>query len=151
VVFFREHGRRKRPRLCPSPDVVLLDYEMGQQTGADFLDWLRVKKQNRSLPVVMFTSSLGQRHVEECYANGANHFLRKPTNLTRLREIIGSLYLSVLRKSPEPLIHLPEYIGDPRIAIIAMTTSNSTNVNPPFQKQTLRLVRLQPTCIQFNY
>jgi CheY-like chemotaxis protein len=69
----------------------------------------------------MFTSSLGQRNVAECYAKGANHFLRKPTSFSRLQEVIRSLYLSVLHNTPEPIIDLREYIPDPRGPVVCPT------------------------------
>lgn len=111
IPFFTNHQ--------PWPSVVLLDYDLGTHTGADFLHWLRVTKKITSVPVVMFTSSLGQRNVAQCYANGANHFLRKPNNLSRLKEIIGCLYLSVLHKTPEPIVSLSEYLADPTASCTA--------------------------------
>jgi response regulator RpfG family c-di-GMP phosphodiesterase len=101
-------------RLFPRPALVMLDYNMVGQNGADFLTWLRVNKKHRSIPVIMFTGSCGRREAAECYANGASHFVCKPTNLQRLKEILGALYLSVLHKTPDLIIQLREYLPDPR-------------------------------------
>lgn len=99
--------------LFPRPAVVMLDYNMGEHSGADFLSWLRSNKKNRSIPVIMFSGSCEPREAAECYAKGANHFVCKPTNLERLKEILGALYLSVLHKTPGPIIQLREYLPDP--------------------------------------
>jgi CheY-like chemotaxis protein len=98
----------------PQPDVVLLDYSMEPHTGAEFLHWLRAEKGLNSVPVVMFSGSTGRHHVAECYAKGADHFISKPSSFANLQEIIRSLYLSVVRNTAEPIIHLQEYIVDPR-------------------------------------
>src|SRR5579859_1964754 len=58
-------GRREHEKF-PRPAMVLLDYEMGDQTGDDFLHWLRVVKKVTSIPVVLFSGSVGNRHVASC-------------------------------------------------------------------------------------
>jgi CheY-like chemotaxis protein len=99
----------------PQPEVVLLDYSMEPHTGAELLDWLRVERGLTSVPVIMFSGSTGPYHVAECYAKGANHFLSKPSSFANLKEILCALYESVLRKTPEPIIGLRQYIADPRV------------------------------------
>ena len=51
----------------------VLDYDLGDHTGVDFLHWLRLKKRVSGIPVFMFSGSAGRRNIEECYSNGANH------------------------------------------------------------------------------
>jgi response regulator RpfG family c-di-GMP phosphodiesterase len=111
------HCRRQNgePEKYPRPDLVLLDYDLGENNGADFLYWLRVTKNMTSIPVVMFSGSPGRPHVAECYANGANHFLSKPNDLVRLKVIVRSLYLSfAILKRPGPMAMLAEYRQDLR-------------------------------------
>ena len=98
----------------PRPAVVLLDYDLGQQTGADFLYWLRLMKKLVSIPVVMLSGSVGERNVAECYEQGANYFLRKARGLTSLKEIVRGVYESIRRNIPGPIIGLAEYMPDPR-------------------------------------
>jgi CheY-like chemotaxis protein len=38
-------------------------------------------KKMASIPVVMFSGSAGLLHVAECYATGADYFLRKPRDI----------------------------------------------------------------------
>jgi CheY-like chemotaxis protein len=98
----------------PRPALVLLDYDLGRQTGADFLHWLRVMKKMVSIPIVMFSGSVGRRNVAECYEQGANFFLRKAADLTSLKRIVRCLHLSIQSKIPGPIFRLPEYEADPR-------------------------------------
>jgi len=99
----------------PRPALVLLDYDLGQQTGADFLYWLRLMKKLVSIPVVVFSGSVGQRNVAECYEQGANYFLSKTGDLPSLQRIVRSLHVSIVYKIPGLIRRLPEYVADPRI------------------------------------
>lgn len=113
--YFQFHKHDGEPKQYPRPSLELLDYNLGDHTGCDFLFWLRVTQKLTSVPVVVFSGSVGHPYVEECYANGANHFLSKPNDLTRLKVIVRSLYLSFpILNRPGPIIMLPEYQPDPR-------------------------------------
>ena len=112
IPYFRYHLHQ--PEEFPRPAMVLLDYEMGDHTGADFLHWLRAMKRITSIPVVLFSGSVGKRHVESCYATGANYFISKPKDSARLREIVKALYQSALSQRSGPVRGLDEYQPDPR-------------------------------------
>ncbi len=117
IPYFDFHKHDGNPKEYPRPELVLLDYNMGAHTGTDFLHWLRVTRKITSTPVVMLSGSVGQPFIEECYANGAIHFLRKPNDLIRLKAIVRSLHLAfVILKRPGPIVLLPEYQPDPREA-----------------------------------
>ena len=113
--YFQFHRHNGEPKQYPRPELVLLDYNLGAHTGTEFLYWLRAMKKNTATPVVMFSGSAGQPFIDECYANGANHFLSKPNDLIRLKAIVRSLHLSfAILKRSGPLVVLPEYQPDPR-------------------------------------
>jgi CheY-like chemotaxis protein len=112
IPYFQSHGHDGG---FPRPALVLLDYDLGDHTGADLLYWLRVMKKITSIPVVMLSGSVGRPHVAECYATGANHFLSKPKNLERLKIIVGTLHLNLVSlHQPGPIQLLQEYRPDPR-------------------------------------
>lgn len=100
----------------PLPALVLLDYDLGTNTGADFLYWLRTLKEITFIPVVMFSGSPGGPHIDKCYAAGANFFISKPKDLDRLKAIVRALYSSLVSgdNHPSPILHLEEYQRDPR-------------------------------------
>ena len=112
IPYFQFHLHH--PEKFPRPAMVLLDYEMGDNTGADFLYWLRGMRRITSIPVVMFSGSVGRRQVASCYATGANYFLSKPKNSERLKEIVRALHLSLVSQRPGPILHLEEYQADLR-------------------------------------
>lgn len=114
--YFQPQTSDGEPKQFPRPTLVLLDYDLGDHTGADFLYWLRITQSLSSIPVVMFSGSPGRLHVDECYAAGANFFISKPKDLDRLKTIVRALYLSVVSgdKDPSPILQLHEYRPDPR-------------------------------------
>ena len=100
----------------PHPALVLLDYNLGDHTGADFLYWLRLIENTNSTPVVMFSASNEKRIIAECYATGANHFLCKPLGLERIKIIVRTLHLTLVSNDghSSPILLLQEYQPDPR-------------------------------------
>jgi len=63
-----------------APDLLFLDINMPLKTGHDCLKEIRSKNNFRSLPIVIYTSSLNPLDVTYSYGFGANLYLRKPTN-----------------------------------------------------------------------
>jgi CheY-like chemotaxis protein len=115
IPFFQSANQRDQ-RQYPRPALVLLDYDLGEHTGVDFLYWLRSLKKVTSIPVVMFSSSVNKSNLGECYANGASYFLNKPNSLSRLKLILEALYKAVSspQPRPNPIMALAEYMPDPR-------------------------------------
>jgi CheY-like chemotaxis protein len=115
IPYFLSQRLDGQPKQFPRPALVLLDYDLGNHTGADLLYWLRIMKKISSIPVVMFSGSPGRLHVEECYAAGANHFITKPKNIERLKVIVRTLHLMLLSPDRLHLFRLlQEYQPDPR-------------------------------------
>jgi CheY-like chemotaxis protein len=114
--YFAFLPKLKRPAGRPRPALVLLDYDLGAQCGTDFLYWLRTQRRNTATPVVMYSACARDGHIGECYANGANHFLRKPLSFTRIQVVVWALHLCFSLPTPhfEHLARLPESEPDPR-------------------------------------
>jgi len=116
IPYFQSTRHDGELKKHPHPALVLLDYNLGDHTGADFLYWMRLMKKINSTPVVMFSASNEKRIIAECYATGANHFLCKPLGIERVKTIVRTLHLSLVSHTtrPSPILHLPEYQPDPR-------------------------------------
>jgi CheY-like chemotaxis protein len=110
--YFLIHGKGE---LEQRPALVLLDYQLSRNTtGVDFLFWLRTRKKITSLPVIVFSGSSGLHHIGECYSAGADHYLSKPIDFTRLKRIVRTLHIELVSRSPGPIPLLKEYQPDPR-------------------------------------
>jgi CheY-like chemotaxis protein len=67
-------------------------------SGLDVLQSIRANPGLASIPVVMLTSSDRQESVEQCYAAGANTFIRKPLEFEqslRTLEVLGQYWLAL--------------------------------------------------------
>ncbi|MEZ5292033.1 MAG: response regulator [Vicinamibacterales bacterium] len=78
-------------RPGPLPAVVLLDLKLGATGGLEVLGRIRRSPATTALPVVVMTSSVEPRDVEEAYAAGANGYVRKPDTFEELVTAVGAI------------------------------------------------------------
>lgn len=91
------------------PGVVLLDLNLPRQTGLDVLKWIRQQPRWKTLIVIVLTSSTSDIDMHQAYTLGANSYIVKPTNATKLRELIQLLksYWFGWNQSPPATRQLP--------------------------------------------
>ena len=70
------------------PDIFLLDINMPDVTGLDFLEFLRRRKDMQELPVVMLSSEAADVMVDKAMAIGADAYVTKPVALEELEKAI---------------------------------------------------------------
>jgi len=70
---------------------VLLDLNMPRMSGADVLKKLSASEKYRTIPVIVFSSSVRGDDVTQSYAQGANAYVRKPENLTEYSDTIAAI------------------------------------------------------------
>lgn len=75
----------------PAPRLVLLDLNLPRKSGLEVLRWLRGDARCRSLIVIVLTSSTSEDDMRKAYAQGANAYVIKPADPTRLREFVELL------------------------------------------------------------
>jgi two-component system response regulator len=87
------------------PTVVLLDIKLPKIDGIEVLRRLRAEERTRLLPVVVFTSSNEDKDRLECYARGANSYVRKPIDFAEFADAIRQLGLYwLLLNEPPPRV-----------------------------------------------
>lgn len=69
-------------------DLILLDLNMPQVSGKDFLEFVRQRNQFARLPVVMLTSEFNEIIMDELLRAGADGYVTKPVSLTELEQAI---------------------------------------------------------------
>lgn len=69
-------------------DLILLDWNMPELSGLDFLKQVRAMEAYKSLPIIMVTSEAARYNVIEALKNGATDYIIKPVNEKSFREKI---------------------------------------------------------------
>jgi len=64
------------------PVVVLLDVDLPNLNGLEFLSIIKSDERTRTIPIVMFTSSLSEERIKESYRLGANSYVYKSADFT---------------------------------------------------------------------
>ena len=66
------------------PDLFILDINMPEVSGLDFLEFLRRRKEWKDLPVVMLSTEAADIMVDKAIAIGADAYVTKPVALEEL-------------------------------------------------------------------
>lgn len=70
------------------PDVLFLDLNMPRKNGFECLSEMRLSEKLKKLPVIVFSTSFEQEVINQLYLNGAQHFIRKPSEFSQYKNII---------------------------------------------------------------
>jgi len=82
------NGREGLERLkeMTQTDVVLVDWNMPEMNGVDFVRAVRADRGYDVLPLVMVTTNTELENVAEALSAGANEYVMKPFTLDMIRE-----------------------------------------------------------------
>ena len=73
------------------PDLLVLDINMPEVTGIDFLEFVRSRAEFKHLPVVMLSTETADQQVDEALRLGANEFVFKPVTIEELERAVGNV------------------------------------------------------------
>jgi len=102
--FLLGEGRYAQPKICPRPDLVLLDLNLPGRSGFDVLELMRRTEQLRNIPVVVLTTSDRDEDIQRCYRGGANSYLTKPVQFDDCLHLVAEIqrYWLHLNRLPPP-------------------------------------------------
>ncbi len=91
LAFLYRTGRYADPQSAPRPGLILLDLNLPGTDGREVLRKIKQDEILKLIPVVIFTTSNNPKDIETCYGQGANSYIVKPMNFSRLKHSIQIL------------------------------------------------------------
>ena len=87
----------------PFPDILFLDLNMPRKTGVECLTEIKRNEKLRSLPVIIYSTSLDYEVVNLLFEKGAQHYIRKPGDFSKLKKVIlEALTITSQNNPPKP-------------------------------------------------
>jgi DNA-binding response OmpR family regulator len=71
-----------------APDLLILDINMPEVSGLDFLEFLRRRHEWKELPIVMLSSESADSTVDKALQLGADAYLMKPATIEELERVM---------------------------------------------------------------
>ncbi|SDH33513.1 Response regulator receiver domain-containing protein [Flavobacterium omnivorum] len=73
------------------PHVLFLDLNMPKKNGVECL--LEIKKNERlnNIAIAIYSTSSSEEHIEETFINGANIYIKKPSDFENLKKILSEV------------------------------------------------------------
>jgi response regulator RpfG family c-di-GMP phosphodiesterase len=85
------------------PTVLFLDLNMPRKNGFECLNEIKSNTDLQQLPVIIFSTSFDQETVNNLYDNGAQYYIRKPAEFSKLKKVISeAILLSSEMHSSQP-------------------------------------------------
>lgn len=88
LAMLRHNGRDEE---APLPDLILLDVNLPELTGLEFLAEIKADKRLGRIPVVMLSTSAAEKDICRAYDGHANCYVVKPAELEEFIGVMKSL------------------------------------------------------------
>ena len=113
IDYLQGAGKFSDREKFPFPCLMLMDLKLPYVMGLDVLRWIRTQPR-RPLMVVMLTASAEEADVGEAYRLGANAFLTKPSEASKLEDMVKAIkafWLTHNTLPPESLAESPSQLA----------------------------------------
>ena len=70
------------------PDCIFLDLNMPRRSGKECLKEIRKNKKTQRIPVIVYSTSMNARDVDDTFEFGASCFIRKPGTFRELTDVL---------------------------------------------------------------
>ena len=91
IAYLSGHGVFSERGRHPFPDLVVLDLKLPRVSGLDVLRWIRAQPGLETLPVTILSSSGEPRDIESAYMAGANSYLVKTSDISKMSAVVNGL------------------------------------------------------------
>lgn len=73
------------------PNVLFLDLNMPKKSGFECLKEIKKNDRFKDIAIVIYSTSSSEEHIEETFINGANIYVKKPSNFAILKKILSDI------------------------------------------------------------
>jgi CheY-like chemotaxis protein len=87
IDFLDKAGNQDNGPGVPKPCLVILDLNLPHKSGLEVLKWIREDSRWKTIIVMVLTSSTSDADMHQAYSLGANAYVLKPSDATKLREL----------------------------------------------------------------
>lgn len=87
-----ENGEKLMDHLKKSdnlPDCIFLDLNMPKKNGKECLQEIKEDEKMQSIPIIVYTTSVNSKDIDETYNQGATCFMRKPNSFKELTRLLS--------------------------------------------------------------
>jgi len=89
--YLFQKGAFEDSKSNPRPHVIFLDLRLPRVDGLEVLKALKDSNDMRDIPVVILTTSEGERDVAKAYLNHTNSYVVKPVDYQKFRDLMDDL------------------------------------------------------------
>ena len=73
------------------PNVLFLDLNMPKKNGIECLYEIKQEERFRDIAIAIFSTSSSEEHIEETFVQGANIYIKKPSDFTTLKKVLSDV------------------------------------------------------------
>lgn len=73
------------------PEILFLDINMPKKNGLECLSEIRANPRFNNIAVAIYSTSSSEEHIEETFVNGANVYIKKPSDFDHLKKILSNV------------------------------------------------------------
>lgn len=73
------------------PNILFLDLNMPKKNGVECLLEIKQNEKLNDIAVAIYSTSSSEEHIEETFINGANIYIKKPSDFDTLKKILSEV------------------------------------------------------------
>jgi len=104
IDYLEAKGKYSERSLHPLPDIIVLDLQMPQMNGFDFLAWRKASSLFATIPVVIFSGSQDQNEIKRVFELGADKHILKPDEFEGWAEAVQQIWDFATKATRSPLV-----------------------------------------------
>lgn len=91
INYFFNKNHKEDKQNYPVPNIIILDLHLPQINGIEILKTIKEDQKLRRVPVIVLSSSVSDKDIDNAYFNYANSYIVKPTDFIRFKQTLKVL------------------------------------------------------------